>query len=479
MDIGLSRVTVHTPYRRLDVALPDRTPVAELLPELLRHAGAPPAEEPGGWLLRRTGGEPLSAARGLGDQQVPDGTVLHLVPERLRWTEPAHDDPAGQIAAAARLRSGAWDQRMRRMTALAAGALLLAGGLAVVVLRPSAAGPAVPAVVAAVLVAAAGYAMRRGAHPPTGPVLGGFALLYASAAGALAGGDLLVPAGAAGLLLASSAGIVLHRGAGVPAADRDRVGGYVAGATVALLGGAAGMAAGTWDATGAAALLACVLVCGVAALPAAALRLAGLPAPPAGSGTTAAPEVVRLAVARADHLLTGLLSGWSVLAVGVAGVLVTAGGPAGRLLAALTATALLLRSRVFVMVRQRLALLAGGVAGWMVVAGWLLTVTPDPALPAVVVAAAAGALAVAAGGATAAAPGTDVTVAGQAGGATATGPAGDGTVVGPAAGAPGWPAPVRERLAVVVDTLAVVGVVPLAAAVLGLYGDAVALMAAW
>ena len=36
---GLARVTVSAPQRRLDVALPEHLPLAELLPELLRHAG--------------------------------------------------------------------------------------------------------------------------------------------------------------------------------------------------------------------------------------------------------------------------------------------------------------------------------------------------------------------------------------------------------------------------------------------------------
>jgi type VII secretion integral membrane protein EccD len=474
MDTGLSRITVHTSYRRLDVALPERTPVAELLPELLRHAGAPPAEEPGGWVLRRTGGQALSAARGLRDQQVHDGAVLHLVPERLQWTEPAYDDPAEQVAAAARQRGGGWDARSRSAATLTTCALLLVGGLAVVLLRTPAVGPAAPAGVAGALLAAAGYRVRRGGHRYTGSVLGTFALPYAFAAGASwAGGDLSVPAGAAALLLVSSAGIWLHHLPGVPAADRDRVGGYVAGATVALVGGPAGLVASVWDAAVAAALLACVVVCGVAALPPAAVRLAGLPPPPAGGGTTAGPDPVRIAVARADHLLTGLLVGWSVLAVAATGVLVTGGGPAGGLLAALTATALLMRSRVFVAVRQRLALLAGGVAGWAVVAGWLLPVTPDAALPAVVVAAAAGALVVARVGGTAAGTAQAGTAAGAAAGTAAA-----GTAAGAAAGTSAGPAPGVERLAGVVDLVAVVGVVPLAAAVLGLYGDAVALMTA-
>src|SRR2546421_6554667 len=69
---GLARVTVHTPQRRLDVALPEHTPLAELLPDLLRHAGEglPDAGQAhGGWVLRRGRGAALFLGGGPG----PDG----------------------------------------------------------------------------------------------------------------------------------------------------------------------------------------------------------------------------------------------------------------------------------------------------------------------------------------------------------------------------------------------------------------------
>src|SRR5438477_11585980 len=85
---GLARVTVHTPQRRLDVALPEHLPLAELLPELLRHAGEglPDAGQAhGGWALRRADGSPLSVGGGLAPQGVREGDVLHLVPARAGW----------------------------------------------------------------------------------------------------------------------------------------------------------------------------------------------------------------------------------------------------------------------------------------------------------------------------------------------------------------------------------------------------------
>ena len=59
MTTGLARVTISAPQRRVDVALPEQVPLAELLPEVLRHAGdglADDGERHGGWVLRRTDG---------------------------------------------------------------------------------------------------------------------------------------------------------------------------------------------------------------------------------------------------------------------------------------------------------------------------------------------------------------------------------------------------------------------------------------
>src|SRR5690349_24953239 len=83
MSVGLARVTISAPSRRVDVALPEHVPLAELLPEVLRHAGeglADDGEKHGGWVLRRTDGVALATSQGLYPQGVRDGEVLHLVP---------------------------------------------------------------------------------------------------------------------------------------------------------------------------------------------------------------------------------------------------------------------------------------------------------------------------------------------------------------------------------------------------------------
>ena len=59
---GLARITVTVAGRRLDLAVPDDVPLAELLPELVRQADPAAADlgaAHGGWVLRRLDGEAL------------------------------------------------------------------------------------------------------------------------------------------------------------------------------------------------------------------------------------------------------------------------------------------------------------------------------------------------------------------------------------------------------------------------------------
>src|ERR687893_2823315 len=128
MSAGLARVTISAPQRRVDVALPEHVPLAELLPELLRHAGeglADDGEKHGGWLLRRVDGAVLAIAQGLFPQGVRDGEVLHLVPARAAWPELEYDDVVEAIADGARRRGSVWTPESTRTATLLAGALLL------------------------------------------------------------------------------------------------------------------------------------------------------------------------------------------------------------------------------------------------------------------------------------------------------------------------------------------------------------------
>ena len=446
---GLVRITVRAPRRRVDLAVPHQVPLAELLPDLLHRAGEtgdgydPSAMPPlGGWMLRRGDGTPLTGDIALAHQGVRDGDVLYLVPGGLAWPEPVYDDVGEEIAADARAHGRTWDANAARVVALvAAAAVLLAGaGLVATPGWPAAGGLA--AVVAVGLLFAGGLLARALGDGVTGAVAGGLALPYAAAAawqvtgsGSGATADRLLVAASA-VLFASVVGVVAV-GHGRPV--------FVGGATAGLAGAAAALVSFPLDPSGAAAILAVGLVLAIGLAAPLAVRLAGVPVPL----VTADPELLagerrpdrtatRAAVDRADDILAGCLLGISVTAVGCVAVLAAAGGPAGALLGGLTATALLLRGRLFPAIAARLPLLAGGFVGLVLVAwSWFAEAGPGARL-----AAAAVALAVAVALLAAAAS---------------------------AQRRPGVPSPYLARLVEIVDVAVMVALAPLAFAVLGLY----------
>jgi type VII secretion integral membrane protein EccD len=439
---GLARVTISAPQRRVDVALPDSVPLAELLPELLQHAGAGLAddgERHGGWLLRRADGTTLSAATGLAGQGVHDGAVLHLVPARATWPELEFDDVVEAIAAGARRQGVAWSPAATRATALAAGGAGLAVGLVAAVRWDV---PLAAAVVAVALVVAGSVASRAYGDSLVGATLAAFGLPFAAVVGWLGAPD---PATAAGRTLIGAVALLLTSlVAAVGVAHLLRL--FVAGATAGLLGAAAALLATVTRPAAAAAIALAVLVAGVAGLPLLAIRLGKLPMPvvalpgdlaASGRGLGAAPDRSRVftAVARTDEVLTGMLLGCAIVVGGASLVLARSGDVSGLILVAVAATALLLRARIFVTVRQRLPLIGAGLAGFVLLALF----APGGAVGglALVTFVSAAALVVALAGARAATQPTS---------------------------------PYLGRAADLLDVLCVISVVPLACAVLGLYG---------
>ncbi|WP_200210216.1 type VII secretion integral membrane protein EccD [Micromonospora coerulea] len=462
MTVGLARVTISAPQRRVDVALPEQVPLAELLPEVLRHAGeglADDGERHGGWLLRRTDGAVLATAQALLPQGVRDGEVLHLVPARAQWPELEYDDVVEAIADGARRQGAAWSPAATRVAALAgAGVPLAVGLLAVLAGGPGQpAGWPVAAAVALLLVLAATAASRAYGDGPAGATLGGYALPYAGAAGALAvgSGDPVGPFGPLSWLggpelLAGSVALLLVAVLGLlGVATRSRV--FSAGASVGAVGALAAFGGLFLDPAATAAVLLCALVFALGALPLLAIRLGKLPLPPItlpaaapggdAGGVRDLPDRgrVQAAVARTEDLLTGMLLGHAVLAVAAATVLAVAGGVAGRLLVAVGSAVLLLRSRLFVGLRHRVPTVLAGLAGFAVLGGVLAGR-----------AGAAGLLALTVGGLVLA------LVAVAAGTTYARRPV----------------SPYLGRLADLTDTALVVSVVPVACAVLDLYDRA-------
>lgn len=374
---GLTRVTIAAPRRRIDVALPEHVATAEILPGLLRHAGddlADAGEKHGGWVLRRHDGSALDPARTLGAQELRDGEVLHLLPRRDDWPEMDYDDVVDAIATGARRNGTAWTRASTRRCglAVAAGVLVLALGL-LFLAGPPWTVPGISAVaVAVVLVGAATLLARVLPDSLAGAVLGAAALPYAfvGALVAVLGPATLGEVGAAELLLASST--LVLAGVGVLIGVGDRLQWPVA-AIVTGLGGVLGASlsyAGTTPG-GAAAVVVSLAVALVPAVPLLAMRLGKLPMP---ALPTTVEDLLRDEkmpsratvyglVVRSDELLTGMLLGASVVSSVCLVFLVLEGGNSQLALVAIVSAASLLRARLFPTVRQRVPLLALGLAG--------------------------------------------------------------------------------------------------------------------
>ncbi|SHN75448.1 type VII secretion integral membrane protein EccD [Cryptosporangium aurantiacum] len=376
---GLARVTVSTPKRRIDVALPEDLAVAELLPSLLLHAGegaADDGERHGGWALRTSTGTLLAGDRNLSGQGVRDGDVLHLVPRRADWPELEYDDVVEAIASGARRYGRSWGGTATRRCALAVGTgALLLGVVGILSAGPPWALPGWLSLGVALLLCVVGTVLARAAGDAVaGAAVAGPGLVYAAAGGAVAvapAGTDLGELGAAHLLVGSvalaTAGIVGYLGVG--AHGRVFVGGVATG-LLGVVGGLLALMTGMSEA-GIAAIVLTLAISLLPAYPLLSMRIGKLPMPVLPQRTE---EMLRddpvpqraevfAAVARADEVLTGLLLAVSVTGVACGWVLAGTERTSAVILVAVASAALLLRGRLFPTPRQRIPLLAGGVLG--------------------------------------------------------------------------------------------------------------------
>lgn len=377
------RVTVVTPLARMDVALPPRSTLAELVPQLVRLADAEGQANPEhpGWVLSRLGGAPLAAAH-CGHAAVRDGGSPLPEPLERPRTPLLFDDVVDSIASVAGSSSRSWGPEAARRAGLVAAAVLLVGSA--VLLQASTAGTALAPVacgVLAVVLLLGGGALSRA----YGDAEAGVAVSVAGFAPALLAGMSALPAHppfslAAGPLGCGLAAVTAY---GVLAAVSvaDRVPWFVAVTAAAALGAvttAVVLLAGS-VAEPAAAVLAVVVTALTAAAPMLALRLGKLPLPrvPDDIDAFRADERPSLGAdmvgqtAYARRLLGGLLVAAGLVLLGCAPVLVRGSGWDAGLLA-LLGVAWTLRSRSYSDTSHRVLLLVPGFAALGFAAVWLV-----------------------------------------------------------------------------------------------------------
>jgi type VII secretion integral membrane protein EccD len=361
--IGLSRVTIVAPHRRVDLGLPSDVPLAQLLPAVLGLAGDGLADDPEaryGWSLTRPAGTPLDIARSLDDLSVRDGELLFLRPRAEEVPEPVFDDAADAVADASRSLPGRWTPAGTRLFGVWLIALSLIGGAAV--LAP--AGQAFIGLAAAIVLAMAGMMVARvNGDGPLGAALALPATAYAFVGGLrVLTGDRITVAhvvlGSVAALLVAVVGTLVVAGSARAFLGTDTV------AAALTAGGIIALGTGV---TGAAAIVAGLAALALFLVPALAARLSQLPQPPTevGAGEPADEEPLDGArvyrrVAIAQEVVSGLFIGLAVVTVAAAIVLAVDGAGAALAVAAVAGVLLLSRARSFTRVDQRLPLLCGG-----------------------------------------------------------------------------------------------------------------------
>ncbi|MER6157641.1 type VII secretion integral membrane protein EccD [Streptomyces sp. NPDC001868] len=125
MGFGYCRVTIVAPDSRIDVALPDDVPVADLYPEILRLSQQNPDEgAPVGYHLVLRDGTVLDGARSFAAQRILDGELLTLRPFADSLPPAVVDDVSEAVAAAVTRDRTLWNGELTRAAGLIAGGVL-------------------------------------------------------------------------------------------------------------------------------------------------------------------------------------------------------------------------------------------------------------------------------------------------------------------------------------------------------------------
>ncbi|MFB7468626.1 type VII secretion integral membrane protein EccD [Streptomyces sp. NPDC056224] len=384
---GLCRLTVRTPERVVDLAVPAAVPIADLLPTLVGYGGEGLEEsglDHGGWVLQRLGGEPLDEEGTAQSLELRDGDVLYLRPRADQLPEVHFDDLVDGVTTSMRAHGSSWNERYSRVMLRAVMVALLAAGLLALAMpggdRQLRAGLAAAA--GLLVLAGAASASRAVGDAAAGAALGVMAAPYLALAGALlptggaasaASGELL----GARLLAGSAAG------AGGAVLAVAAVAAYVPLLTSSAVVALAGVAWGSLmllmeiPASHAASMTAVLAVVFGSAVPALSARLAGLrlPALPTNADELQQgidPHDNQLVVARAalaEEWMTALFAAAGLVCGGcLAGLLLDSPRLPALITAGVLAVLLLLHARGIGGAWSRLAVLLPGVGGWLLLA---------------------------------------------------------------------------------------------------------------
>ncbi|MEL6891594.1 MAG: type VII secretion integral membrane protein EccD [Actinomycetota bacterium] len=380
----LCRITVISPTSFADLAVPTTTPVAELVPALLRHCDDRTlADRPA--VLQTLGGAPLEPTDTIESSGVRDGDSLYLRPREDPMPSMVFDDLIDGVGATVEARPDTWGPNATATLCTTVAVIALGFGLAAGWwFGPSSALVSTSIGAALALLGAAAVATRLMDAGRTGFVLALAGCCYATLGGATtaltAGGQasgsfLELPRGwnvDAAVLLAGSTMLGVSSVLAAIATGRH-IDVFVGLATAAV--GAIGVGltitstGWSWEDTAATAIVVAVLAGPM--LPPLSYRIAGLrpqdlPTDVDDLGSDLVEPIPGTEVVQraqlADRVLSGMLIGTSVVVVvGMVGV-ARASGTAPVVLLVSVGAALLLRSRLLNGGRQKVATALAGTA---------------------------------------------------------------------------------------------------------------------
>ena len=387
---GFCRITVVAPDVRVDVALPEDVPLAELLPDVLRMADQWQNEGAhAGFSLARLDGGELDTGLSLAAQGVRNGDLLYLRAATEILPPPVYDDVVDAIVRNVADDTRMWSAVHFRRLGLIGGSLVLAVGAWVLwdSQDPHGTPTVVAAVLALLLTVAGGVCSRAYKDHIGGAVLGGSAVLYAFIAGL---GFLPISQtsglGRSHFVVACAMVLVVAVFGGLAQEEHDEV--YLAAGVAATIGAvAAAVGLGTHaNPMELAAGAGTVAIAAIGFLPGLAMRLVRFPMPtlidgapqvgpggqqqraqlPAGNDDPVDTEAIARRSRRSHELLTGLVAACAVVTT-VASFVLAFSAPDGAndawyvAMAAILGLALISRARLLRRTPEVAALIGGGV----------------------------------------------------------------------------------------------------------------------
>nr|WP_255622806.1 type VII secretion integral membrane protein EccD [Tessaracoccus sp. OS52] len=374
----MSRVTIISQSRRVDLALPGSVTLSELLPSILRFSGLEPntpTDAVHAWVLQRFGADPFDLYTPVGKLNIRDGETLHLRQRENAIPDAAFDDVVDAVAGATNSRPS-WAARHSRtmglvlMMVLLIGASLLSvnGAMAVQGLALLLAVALTGFLGFATFIAAVALARAAGERP-TATCLAWTSVALAGITGWFLPNLIAVePIPIAIRILMAGALVLVAASASALAARVHAMPLFAVALTAGfMLISASAMALNYGHDAEVAAITLGVMAVLTGFLPAFSYRLAGIAMPNLTVNTEAMladqtpvqHDIVERALL-ADRILAAVLAATSATAVLSALLVLQQGSLWALALCLCTGLAFLLRARAFVGLAQRMALLLGG-----------------------------------------------------------------------------------------------------------------------